>query len=354
MTRPRRILVIGPAPRLGSSNHLPWLRYTASALQRLGHEVRTAAYRESWAKSPALSARLSAVGGRAALRRWASAMDRRRDEQAVATARAFRPDVTIVLKGEVYGGQVLGDIKQATAGAMVSWWVDDPWVYPDAVAQLPRFDTVFCFDRSYLVPIAAAGAPSAVFLPCAADDLVFAPQALSAPVRQRLETDVAFVATYYPGRAALARSVAERSQVGVWGIGWRSPDAVGELGGLDLVRGGIVDDREAGRIYAATKVGLNVHHRHSRLGGVNTRTFELLANGTAALVDRLPGLEELLEPGREVACYGCADEARDVAASLVADDRGRAAIAERGRARVRAEHTFVSRMRKILDTVDAL
>jgi spore maturation protein CgeB len=248
---------------------------------------------------------------------------------------------------------VFADIKRATRGPMVSWWVDDPWVYPESVANLPLFDCVFTFDRAYLASLTAAGVARAAFLPCAADETVYAPQVLPAAVRRRLETDVAFVASYYPGRAALARTVAERTRVGVWGIGWRSPGATDEFGGLDLVRGGIRGAHEAARIYSATKVGLNVHHRHSRLGGVNTRTFELLASGTVPLVDRLPGLEELLEPRREVVCYDTAEEARDAAAALVADERARAAIALRGRARVLADHTFVARMREVLRTVDA-
>lgn len=349
MNSPLKVFVIGPSPRLGAPNHLPWLRYTVSALRRIGHTVTAAVYRESWATSPAIARRVLPIpGGRSTLARYAAAIEQRRDRQAIEQARTFRPDLTIVLKGEVFSADVFAEVKRLTNGPMTTWWVDNPWAYPQSVQQFTLFDRVFLFDRSYMPELATAGITQTAFLPCACDETVYHPRQLSVRDRDGLTTDVAFVASYYPQRAALARAVADAVDVGIWGNGWSAPAAQQELQGrTELIRGGLVDDRMAARIYRATKVGLNIHHPQSRAGGVNTRTFELLATGVVPLVDRLPGIDELLEPDREVACYDSPEHARSLASALVQDISRRAEIAERGRQRVLAEHTYVARMRTL-------
>lgn len=344
-----RVLVLGPLPRLASPDYLPWLRYTVSALRRLGHEVAVATYRESWAASPAIMTRLLRIpGGSAALARCAAAMSAWRDRRTVATARAFRPELTIVLKGEVYPSELLADVKRLTNGPFTSWWLDDPFAYSQSVLDFALFDRVFLFDRSYLPRLAAAGVPHAAFLPCACDETVYRPQAVCAADRQRWATDVAFIASYYPNRAALAEAVADRVEVGIWGNGWTAAAARQEIKERPgLVRGGAVDDVTAARIYSATKVGLNVHHQQSRLGGLNMRTFELLGAGVAPLTDWIAGIEELLEPDREVVCYRSVAEAQELAAALVKDTGRRTEIGRCGRERVLAEHTYMSRMRTL-------
>src|SRR5438132_13615165 len=108
-----RVLLIGSVPRLGAPNHLPWLRYTASALGRLGHAVRTVPYRESWAASPLLASAVGGwPGGRALLAGTVAAMAARRARTAIAAARTFKPQLTIVLKGEVYAPGVLAETKE--------------------------------------------------------------------------------------------------------------------------------------------------------------------------------------------------------------------------------------------------
>ena len=349
-----RVLVIGSVPRVAAPNHLQWLRYVVAALKRLGHAVEVATYRESWADSPTIAAGAIGMPWASALKRWARAAQRRRDRRAVSRARTFRPHLTIVLKGEVYTTDVFADVKRFTQGPLTSWWVDDPFAYPRSVRDFELFDRVFLFDRSYLPALAAVGIGQTAFLPCACDETIYRPQALSARARARWGSEVALVASFYPNRAQLVRALSDRVDIAVWGNGWTTPAARQELRDCSgILRGGGVDDRTAARIYASTKVGLNVHHPQSRLGGLNMRTFELLAAGVVPLTDWVPGLDELLEPDREVVCYRSVPEAQERAADLVKDADCRAAIATRGRARVLAEHTYVARMKTLCDAACA-
>lgn len=343
-----RVLVVGPLPRFGALNRLPWLNHTAFALRRLGHVVTVATYRESWAASPAVHARVARIPGAAgALARFAAEMDARRDRLVIAAARRVRPELTIVLKGEVFSDETIAAVKQAGAGPMVTWWGDDPFVFPAAVRQFRLFDRVFVFDRGYLPDLAALGFTHATFLPAACDEMVFRPMTLSSAERRRFGADVSFVATYDPSRGALVRALADAAiDVGVWGTGWRGAAEIARDNGR-LVRGGVVDDHRAAKIYNASKIGLNLHHRQTRVAGINLRTLELLAAGTLPLMDHIEGVEELLEPGREVVCYRSTDEAVDLAHHYLKDVAARAAIVARGRARVLAEHTYTVRLQTL-------
>lgn len=340
-----RVLVVGPLPRLGALNRLPWLNHTASALRRLGHVVTVAGYRESWAASPAVNSRAGRLPGAVrALARFATEMDARRDRHVIAAARRIRPELTIMLKGEVFSDETVAAVKQASAGPMVTWWGDDPFVFPASVRRFRLFDRVFVFDRAYLPELAALGVTHAAFLPAACDETIFRPMTLSGAERRRFGAEVSFVATYDPLRGALVRALADAAiDVGVWGTGWRGAVEVGCSNGR-LVRGGVVSDRGAAKIYNASKIGLNLHHRQTRVAGINLRTLELLAAGTLPLMDRIKGIEELLEPGRDVVCYGSTEEAVDLANRYLKDSAARAAIVARGRARVLAEHTYVARL----------
>src|SRR5437763_1241915 len=129
-----RVLVLGPVPRVGMPDYLPWLPYTVSALKRIGHDVAVATYRESWAASPTIEKRLARIpSASSALARVAAAAAARRDRRTVERARTFRPQLTIVLKGEVYPTELLADVKRLTDGPFATWWVDDPFAYPQSV-----------------------------------------------------------------------------------------------------------------------------------------------------------------------------------------------------------------------------
>jgi spore maturation protein CgeB len=84
---------------------------------------------------------------------------------------------------------------------------------------------------------------------------------------------------------------------------------------------------------------------------LNTRTFEVLAAGGFELVDNVPGLEENFEVGHEIVAYTSPAHFRELTEYYLAHPGDRAAIAERGRARVLRDHTYEQRLATILSTV---
>ncbi len=87
-------------------------------------------------------------------------------------------------------------------------------------------------------------------------------------------------------------------------------------------------------------------------GAVNQRVFDVPASGAFLLTDRRAQLEAMFEPGREVAIYSSPEEAAELLARYLADDALRARMAQAGRARVLAEHTYEHRLAALLQAFD--
>lgn len=86
-------------------------------------------------------------------------------------------------------------------------------------------------------------------------------------------------------------------------------------------------------------------------GAVNQRVFDVPACGAFLLTDHRAQMENLFEPGREVAVYGDPAEIPDMARHYLARPGERAKIAAAARERVLAEHTYVTRMGQLLKTM---
>jgi spore maturation protein CgeB len=87
-------------------------------------------------------------------------------------------------------------------------------------------------------------------------------------------------------------------------------------------------------------------------GGLNLRAFEIPAAGGFELVDEVPGLEEHFEPGSEMIAYKSPEHFRELADYYLTHPSERAAIIQRGRARVMRDHTYLQRIKVILDVFD--
>jgi spore maturation protein CgeB len=271
-------------------------------------------------------------------------------------AREFRPDLILVLKGEWLQAEVLSRLKASTKATLAVWWVDHPFInaeslspWPYVSACIPLYDHCFLFDRSYEPELWAAGARAVHFLPCAADTDLFRSQVLTNGERIRYGASVSLIGVRTASRAQTLKALCAVPGLGVWGPGWQG--WLEEQNNLQAYRGEILEPVEACMVYNASPVNLNTHHHQSRDGGLNTRAFEIPAASAFELTDWVPGLEALLEPGREVAVYRNPEDAADLAAYYIKAEEERRRIAEAGHRRVLAHHTYRHRMQTLLEAV---
>ena len=111
-------------------------------------------------------------------------------------------------------------------------------------------------------------------------------------------------------------------------------------------RPAVAIDRMA-QIYARHAASINIHADVVR-AGTNMRTFECAGYCVAQLVERLPFLDQLFEPGKEILTFDNAQELMSQMARMQREPRLRESLATCALRRVHAEHTYLHRVKQLL------
>jgi len=271
------------------------------------------------------------------------------NSRLIKEARVFQPDVILILKGETLYPETLVALCKGK-WRVVSWWVDDPYSFPDMIKSFNLLDMLYVFDRKCITKLEADGIKHVSYLPCACDQTTYYPQSLNPSDYPDLDCTIGFVAMYHPARAALLGQM-KGWNVGLWGSGWEEAQDIHELPPASW-RGQQISTTDAAKVYNLAKICPNVHHPQTRSGGLNTRAFEIPAAGGFELIDHVPGLEEHFDVGREIVAYSSPVQFRELAEYYLAHPHERVAIADRGRARVLRDHTYERRLETILKTLE--
>jgi spore maturation protein CgeB len=115
--------------------------------------------------------------------------------------------------------------------------------------------------------------------------------------------------------------------------------------------------QEQVKALCAAKIGLNFHvdHQAGELDrGLNLRAFELAACGVFQLLQRVPGVGEFFEEGKEIVCFDTKEEMLDKIRYYLAHESERQQIAEAARKRVLREHTWGQRITLMTQHLEAL
>ena len=105
--------------------------------------------------------------------------------------------------------------------------------------------------------------------------------------------------------------------------------------------------------YPCSEINFNCTSKQMK-GAVNQRVFDVPATGAFILTDYREQVENLFEPGREIACYHSPDEAAALVEHYLAAPAEREAIARAARRRVLQEHTYEQRVLSLINTMHTL
>jgi spore maturation protein CgeB len=345
-----RLFVVGPQ-WVGE-----WTEGVGRAATALGHTVALFYYRndnsnylKDTAKRrlhPTLQKPLRLVA-----KRLKSLQDVLMNRRLIVAVHAFQPDVIVILKGETISRESLLTLRARNI-SLASWWVDDPFTpsSPMPLRYFELFDMVYMFDKECIAKLEAQGIRHVIYLPCACDQITFYPQSLNPSDYPNLNCTIGFIAMYHPVRAALLSHM-KGLDIGLWGGGWEAAHELHKLPHGSW-RGQYISAVNAAKVYNLARICLNVHHPQTRFGGLNTRTFEILAAGGFELVDSVPGLEENFDVGSEIVAYSSPVNFRELTEYYLSHPAERTAIIERGRARVLRDHTYEKRLDVILKTLE--
>jgi spore maturation protein CgeB len=296
------------------------------ALERLG--CRVDAF--DLFKRPGLLGRLTGSDLRSRLRK------------AVETAEAR---LVLVIGGHELEPELVEQLRRSTGIPWINWFPDDLRTVEQVVRHAPAYQQVFVSGTDVAEHVDAALRRTVLVVPLAADPSVYRPLRS----RDQYRANVVFAGSATARRETLLSGLAEFG-LALWGPGWRRTSL------RDYCRGEVPSTEEYVRAYGGASVAVNIHHTAGTGGHgeafVNQRLFEVAAIGVPQIVDARRDLPRHFEAGREVLVFHDAEELRKLVEAALQDLPAAELIGEAARREVLARHTYMHRMRIILDSVD--
>ncbi len=257
-----------------------------------------------------------------------------------AQLRHYQPDVVINYNPLLIGGQFLRQVVDSSA--MVIGF--HAAVIP-AGADFGGHDLMLSAAPSFVAYFRSLGFPSRLL------HFAFEPETLATLAPPKRRCGVCFaghLSQEHASRRALLHQISAQFPIDIYcddpaGVDRDSPihsrlrDAVW---GLDMLR-----------VMGASAITLNNHIDVAGPDAGNMRLFEATGVGTMLLTDWKSNLQELFEPGREVITYRDPQHCTELIRYYAAHSEQRESVAQAGQQRTLSHHTYLHRMREIVEMV---
>ena len=341
-----RTMLVGPI--YGGSE--PTFRYAGEALKNLGVdliEFDSSEYAKTFFKLGSITP--NKRHGRQLKELFSKVLG----EAVVGTADHERPDLVIAIAQAPLDAPIIDRLKQLKV-PIVFWFVENFRTLPYWENVASHYDYFFTIQRGeFFEKLEKAGATNVGYLPQAASPTCHTPLELTADEKLRWGSDLSFMGAGYPNRRQFFNGLLDYD-FKIWGTEWELESEVGERVMNKNVR---LAPEEYIKIFNASKINLNLHSSSVPSGidpvsdFVNPRVFEVAACGAFSLVDARDELPPLMEPGKEIETFSSLTELREKTDYYLRNSDERNKIANAGRKRVLADHTFERRMTELLRVV---
>jgi spore maturation protein CgeB len=266
--------------------------------------------------------------------------------------RSLRPDLVFVIDGKIFTRGTLDRIRDSGARS-ANWFTDDPFDFGTSGRICTYYDHFFTHD-TYIIPqYREKGQRNTHYLPFACDPDHHRRIRLTDSEKNDFASDVVFIGSIGRQRRELFEQLAELPvDFRLWGdlepFEGDSPiqsHFMGKARGAGMVA-----------IFNAAKIALNVHVGFNegieRSGyGTNMRLFDLAGCGVFQLVDHKKDIENLFAVGDEIVCYENVRDLKEKILHYLRDEGERVRIARNMQKRAYRDHTYLNRMKQVIDTV---
>jgi Uncharacterized protein conserved in bacteria len=352
--RPLKILIV--LPLYGGS--LPIGYYCADALKKLGHHVELFEAPEFLQAHTALrSLNISQEKLNILEQNFVQLIS-----QAIyAQTEENKPDLVLAMAQAPINKILLKKLKQDNI-VTAMWFVEDHQVFPYWQLYAPLYDYFFVIQKEpFLQQLQNDKNIKAFYLPLAADPDFHKKQTLTSEEEKFYQADIAFMGAGYPNRRIAFRTLL-KYDFKIWGSDWEGDEL---LARYVQKNGQRISPEESLKIYSATKINLNLHssiHANKLVSHgdfVNPRTFELAAMGVFQLVDKRQLMPEhftcssLKNPREdaELAVFDSMEELQENILFYLKHPDLREKIAQNAQKRVTSEHTYIHRMKTLLQHI---
>lgn len=341
-TKTRTIAFLEPPIR----TTLQFARYSAAALESLGHRVHSLLYKED-----RLARRLGLPFVADAEQAWSR-------RGLLAWLEKIEPELILVIRALRIAPSTIEWIRRRLRVSWACWSYGNPLDVPPSTMLSPYYDYFFTADPHSARAHRDAGSPNVGVLPYACHPPLHRPVTLTPEERAALQCDIAFGGTINAAhrRDVLEAVAAADVDLKVWGglsgmyRDYFGTEVHGDLRFSNALQRRLVGhwawQEELSKIYSTAGIVLNVVHPDV----LNLRLFEAPGCGAFLLTDGREYVGEFFEPGKEVALYDGPEDVAEKVAYWLARPGERASIAEAGRRRAHCDHTYVNRMQVLVET----
>lgn len=258
----------------------------------------------------------------------------------------YQPDMVLMLLGNYVPPMTVHKIRHFTSAPLVCWCQDHMGTMGRQYIIGSKFDFIFAKDQVMVDLFRKfTGQKHVYYLPEACNPRVHCPVVASAADRQRFQCDITTAATLYYYRSEILESLAGMD-MRIWGPVPRFYE--GPL--RHYATGSSVFTHNKAACFGVSKIVLNTLFP-MELGGLNARAFEVAGCGGFQLMTHADAVAKHFEPGKEIETFSDLDELKEKVFYYLAHDQARQNIAEAGRKRAHAEHTYEIRLKDMLNIV---
>jgi len=278
------------------------------------------------------------------------------DSRARQLVRETKPDFLLYAKNEL-SAETFRDLRQFTKLIM---WYPDP-VIPEWLPPFVEAADVFFTMTEGLVEEFKKINANSFWLTQGFEPSFFEIREITERDRRRFSADVAFVGNlgskpHYLSRRAILQSVIDSGFKLKW-WGPRMPRKFSTLpllfGKLGRAYGGEFVSRETyAKVARLSKIFLALEAMPHLRKSMSSRMYTAVGCGAFYMCRHVDGIEDILEPGREIVTFQTQEEMIDMIRYYLKNDEERTRIAEAGRQRIFSEHTYEMRMRSLIKIIE--
>ena len=269
---------------------------------------------------------------------YSTALGALRARYLANAVRAFGPDLLVATHAFSMPLSLLDRLARPGQPPIIGW-VGDIFGEQQARCRAQHFTAIGYTDSSWLERHKQLGlACPGFYLPHAA--------AQDTDGQSNIVRDprLLFVAMPTPWRREVVKAV--KQPINVYGPNW----ADGSIG-PHAVSSRRLPLAEVTSLYRRHSAVLNIHNEQNVVSGLNQRSFDPYLCGAAVVSDAQSDLEKCFDPGTEVLVWQDVDELNATYERLLADPAIAAQVADRGRRRVLAQHTYEARLERMKNEI---
>lgn len=260
---------------------------------------------------------------------------------------ASRARLVLVIGGHEIGPVLVEQLRRETGIPWANWFPDDLRTADAVVKLAPAYSQVFVCGTDVAARLEASLHRSITVVPAAADPSVYRPLRS----RDQYRANVVFAGTATARRETLLSGLVEYG-LALWGPGWRRTSL------RDYCRGEVPSTEDYVRAYGGASVAINIHHTAGGNGDgeacVNERLFEIAAIGVPQVVDYRADLSKHFKTGRDLMVFHDANGLKATVGAALQDLPTAELTGVSARHEVLARHTYMHRMKMILDEIKSV